>query len=119
MSEFESITTSQIDDITIVSFNDHKVMDPARIQILGEELLSLVDPKDPSKILINLDNVRFLSSAAINKLIVIDKRLKSVGGSLKLCAVSSQVSEVFAITHLDSVFEICNSQRDALESFAG
>ena len=118
MSEFESITTSLIDDVTVVSFNDHKVMDPARIQVLGEELLSLVNPENPPRILINLNNVRFLSSAAINKLIVIDKRLKSVGGSLKICAVSSEVSEVFAITHLDSVFEICDSQRDALESFA-
>ena len=119
MSEFSSITTSAIDDVTIVSFNDHKVMDPARIQVLGQELLSLVDPNQPSKVLINLDNVRFLSSAAINKLIVIDKRLKSVGGSLKICAVSSQVSEVFAITHLDNVFDIHKTQRDALESFAG
>ncbi len=119
MSEYQCITTTDVGDVIVVSLNDHKVMDPSRIQLLGEELLSLAGNGDEvPKVLINLENVRFLSSAAINKLIVLEKRLKSGGGGVKISNVSPEVGEVFSITHLDSVFDIRDDQRDALEAFA-
>ena len=121
MTDFQCITSTQVDDVIVVSLNDHKVMDPSRIQLLGEELLSLASPTvdgHAPKLLINLENVRFLSSAAINKLIVLEKRMKAAGGGVKISNVSPEVSEVFTITHLNSVFEICEDQKDAIISFA-
>ena len=120
MSDLQSISRNVIDDVSVISFLDTKVMDPARIQVLGEELLALVSEQAPAeKIVINMENVRFLSSAAINKLIVLDKRLKSKGGSLKLCNVTPEVLDVFTITHLNNVFDIRDDQGQAIAAFAG
>jgi len=118
MQELQCISQTQSDDVIVVVFNDHKVMDPARIQLLGEELLSLVVPEgDPERIVINLENVRFLSSAAINKLIVLEKRLKSKNGRLKVCNLTPEVRDVFNITHLNGVFQIYDDQNEAIGAF--
>ncbi len=116
MAEFECIDVSDSNDVSIVRLVDEKVMDPVRVQKLGDELLSL--PRQESdRILINMENVRFLSSAAINKLIVLEKRLSKKGGQIKFSNLQPEVKEVFNITNLNSVFDICEAQEDALEQF--
>jgi anti-anti-sigma regulatory factor len=129
MSEYQCILTNEVDGVTVVCLIDPKVMDPSRIKLLGDELLSLAGDhggKDrdqninhPSKrnLLINLENVRFLSSAAINKLIILEKRVTTHGGAIKICNVSPEVREVFAITHLNNVFEILDDHTEAVKAF--
>ena len=69
MSDFQCIELTNNDDVSIVRLVDDKVIDAERIQRLGEELLSLSKGDENRKLLINMANVRFLSSSAINKLI--------------------------------------------------
>lgn len=92
-------------------------MNADRIALLGQELLSLAEKDGPGRILVNLGNVRFLSSSAINKLIVLDQRLAAGGGELKLSNLNPEVEEVFNITQLDSVFDICASEDEAIKAF--
>lgn len=117
MSDFECIDVKENDNVSVVHLVDEKVMDPERVQKLGNELLSL--PKTNSeRILINMENVKFLSSSAINKLIVLEKRLSKSGGQIKLTNLRPEVREVFSITNLTSVFDICDVEEDALEQFS-
>lgn len=117
MSEFQCIRLSTQNQVAVVQLVDDKVMDAERIAMLGEELLSLADSQQGAKVLINMDNVRFLSSSAINKLIVLERRLTGNGGDLKLSNLSPEVEEVFNITQLSSVFDICPDEQKAIESF--
>jgi anti-anti-sigma factor len=125
MSDFECIELDSVDDVSVVKFKDQKVMDPARIEALGEELLSLVDAKSPDKsetenqanILINFENVRFFSSGAINKLIVLEKRLRANGRQIRLSNLRPEVRDLFSYTNLDSMFDIRDGQAEAIESF--
>ncbi len=117
MSEFQCIRLSKQNEVAVVQLVDDKVMDAERIAMLGEELLSLADSQQGAKVLINMDNVRFLSSSAINKLIVLERRLTGNGGDLKLSNLSPEVEEVFNITQLSSVFDICPDEQNAIESF--
>ena len=116
MSNYECINVQENDDISIVKLIDEKVMDPERVQKLGTELLSLPNG-ETERILINMENVRFLSSAAINKLIVLEKRMRGNGGQVKLSNLCPEVREVFSITNLTSVFDIREEQDEALEAF--
>ena len=117
MSEFQCIKLSRKNDVSVVRLVDDRVMDADRIALLGKELLSLTDSENGNRVLLNLGNVRFLSSAAINKLIVLERRLGAAGGDLKLSNLSPEVGEVFNITQLDSVFEICDDEDQALAAF--
>jgi len=68
-------------------------------------------------VLLNFEGVDFLSSAALNKLILMDKKVKQVGGVLRLCNLKAEILEVFTITRLTRVFDIRKSEADALKAF--
>ena len=72
------------DKVTVVTFNDSKIIDEAEIQEFGQELYDLVEREGRKKIVLNFGNVEFLSSAALGKLIGFDKRVKQHGAELDL-----------------------------------
>lgn len=117
MDEFQCIELNNVNDVFVVKFKDQKVMDPARIETMGKELMSLVKESDSEKMLINFDNVSFFSSAAINKLIVLEKRVRAQGGQIRLSNLRPEVRDLFSYTNLDSMFEIKSEQKEALASF--
>ncbi len=117
MSDYQCINLSSNHDVAVVRLVDDRVMDAGRIAMLGEELLSLASTHSGGKVLINLENVRFLSSSALNKLIVLEKRLSGNGGYLKLANLRHEVAEVFHITQLDTVFDIRSTEKQAFKAF--
>ena len=70
------IQTSEVGGVTLVNFVDRKILDAANIQELGEELFNLVEQDGYKNVLLDFSNVEFLSSAALNKLIILDKKIK-------------------------------------------
>jgi anti-sigma B factor antagonist len=92
-------------------------LDVTNIEEMGAELFGLIEQENRKHLLLNFTDVEFLSSAALNKLIVLDRKVKRVGGKLKLCNLRPEIYEVFAITHLENVFDIREDEREALESF--
>ncbi|MEM7479426.1 MAG: STAS domain-containing protein [Planctomycetota bacterium] len=117
MSDRKRTTVVNIGDLATVRFNDKKIVDSGNIEEMGAELLSLVDRDKMKHVLLNFDGVQFLSSAALNKLIMIDKKVKQAGGNLRLCNLTSEIMEVFTITRLDRVFDIRKTESDALKAF--
>ena len=116
MRDFECIELDSVQDIAVVKFKDQKVMDPERIEVLGKELLSLIDEDDSDSVVINFENVSFFSSAAINKLIVLEKRVRARGGQIRLSNLRPEVRDLFSYTNLDKVFDIKDGQSDAIDS---
>ena len=66
------LEVENIGDTTVVNFLDKKVLDEQNIQIIGEQLFSLVDNEGCRKVLLNFSNVEYLSSAALGKLTSIE-----------------------------------------------
>ena len=62
-------------------------------------------------------NVEYLSSAALGKLITLNKKLQNAKGKLILCAIDPQIHEVFEITKLDRFFKIIKDEQAALQAF--
>ena len=116
MDHFECIELDEKDSVSVVKFRDDRVMDPSRIQQMGTELMSLADEAAPSKLVVNFENVKFFSSQAISKLIVLERKVKSNGGALRLSNLRPEVRELFNYTNLDSVFDIREQESDAVES---
>ena len=69
------------------------------------------------KLLLNFNNVEYLSSAALGKLITLNKKLQAAGGRLILCNIDPQIYEVFEITKLDRFFNIQKEEQAALQAF--
>lgn len=111
------LEVEDIGDVTVVNFKDRKILDEQNIQIIGEQLFSLVDEAGRRKILLNFGNVEYLSSAALGKLITLNKKLQGVGGRLILCNIDPQIYEVFEITKLNKLFNIHKEEQAALQAF--
>ena len=71
------LEVEDIGDVTVVNFTDRKILDEQNIQVIGEQLFSLVDEAGRRKILLNFGNVEYLSSAALGKLITLNKKLQT------------------------------------------
>src|ERR1700751_5053443 len=108
------IKVNESGKVTVVTFNDSKIIDEAEIQEFGQELYDLVEREGRKKIVLNFGNVEFLSSAALGKLIGFDKRVKQHKAELILSNIRPEIYEVFAITKLTKLFVIKDDEADAL-----
>lgn len=117
MTDRRRTVVAQMGEVATVRFSDKKIVDSANIEEMGAEMMSLVDNEHLKHILLNFDGVEFLSSAALNKLILMDKKVKQVGGVLRLCNLRAEIMEVFTITRLNRVFDIRKTESEALKAF--
>jgi anti-sigma B factor antagonist len=117
MPGLRRVEVNEVGDVTVVHFRDQKIIEDLGIQEMGQELFQLVEGENRKKLVLNFSSVDFLSSAALGKLITLDKKAKARGGSLKLCNIRPEIYEVFAITRLNRLFDICDDEADALAAF--
>ncbi len=117
MAGYQRLDVNEVGDVTVVRFRDQKIIEDINIQELGQELFQLVEVDNREKILLNFATVDFLSSAALGKLITMDKKVKGHGGTLKLSNIRPEIYEVFTITKLNRLFDIKDDEADALAAF--
>jgi anti-sigma B factor antagonist len=104
-------------DIAVVNFVDKKILDEQNIQMIGDDLFRLVDELGRKKVLLNFQNVEFMSSAALGKLITLHRKLQGAGGKLVLCKIAKDIQDVFRITKLDKILDIKPDEQSGLQSF--
>ncbi|MCH2115338.1 MAG: STAS domain-containing protein [Pirellulales bacterium] len=114
MAKLRRIELSESTNVSVVRFKDQKIIDPQAIQEMGQELFDLIENDDRKKLVLNFSNVEFLSSAALGKLITFEKKAKIQGAELILTNISPEIFQVFSITNLDKLFQIKDSEADAL-----
>lgn len=117
MTEYRRLEVNEVGDVTVVRFRDRKIIDDINIQELGQELFRLIERDNRQKLLLNFSSVDFLSSAALGKLITLDKKVKAHSGAMKLSNIRPEIYEVFAITKLNRLFDIQDDEADALAAF--
>ena len=117
MGAYQRIEVSEVGDVSVIRFRDRKIVEDINIQELGIEMFRLVETDKRGKLLLNFSTVDFLSSAALGKLITLDKKVKAQGGVLKLSNIRPEIYEVFAITRLNRLFDIKEDEADALAAF--
>jgi len=117
MTDYRHLDVARVGDVTVVRFLDNKIIEDVNIQELGQEMFRLVESDGCDRLLLDFASVDFLSSAALGKLITLDKKMKAHGGTLKLSNIRPEIYEVFAITKLNRLFDIRKDEADALAAF--
>lgn len=117
MAESQSkFTISRVGQATVVKLAGPRITDQVYVSELGDELIAVVEAAEPPDILIDLNDVEFLSSSVLGKLIRLLKRIRETNGRLRLCSIRPSILEVFEITQLHKVFEIYPDADEALGS---
>lgn len=111
------LEVAEMGDVTVVRFVDRKLLDEANVQEAARELFRLVDVEQRSHLLLNFSTVDFLSSAALGKLITLEKKVRAQGGKLMLSNIRPEIYDIFTLTTLNRLFDIRQDEADALAAF--
>ena len=72
---------------------------------------------DNPRILLNLGEVDYIDSAGLSTLVALRTTALNAGGAMKLTNLTKRVSDLLQITKLLTVFDVYNSEAEAVESF--
>ncbi len=70
------------------------------------------------KILLNLGQVAYVDSSGIGELVSGFSAVTREGGTLKLLNLTQKIQDILAITKLLTVFDVHDTESDALRSFS-
>jgi len=108
------INIREVNSVSVVEFTgnlDTNTAPGAENQING-----LLD-SGASKILVNFENLNYISSAGLRVLLATAKKMMASGGSLKICSLNSTVQEVFDISGFSTILSLAANEAEALEAF--
>ncbi len=71
------------------------------------------------KLIIDLGKVDYLNSTAIGVLVKAHTTYKKQQGQVKLCGINKNINNIFVITKLTLVFDVCDTREEAIKAFSG
>jgi anti-sigma B factor antagonist len=70
-----------------------------------------------NRIVLNLGEVNYVDSGGLDALVELRTSAQNTGGAIKLTSLTKNVSDLLQITKLITVFDVYNSEAEAIESF--
>ena len=110
------ISVEYAKNATIITFTDEEILEDKDIRVLQESGMSVVEQAERINLILDFCNIRFLSSAVLGLLIRVSKKIYERDGQLRLCNISPKIYEIFKITRLTKIFDICRDKKNAVES---
>jgi anti-sigma B factor antagonist len=108
------LNTRTIDGITVVDCN-------GRI-VFGEESAVLRDTvkkliTENNRIVLNLAGISYIDSGGLGTLVALYTTAHNAGGAIKLANLTPRVGDLLQVTKLVTVFEVFDSEQEAIDSF--
>jgi len=110
------MTTREVEGVTVVAM-DGRIVLGEESNALREKVKSLV-AEGKKKIVLNMDNITFIDSAGLGTLVAAHHSAKGQGSALKLCHLGTKFQEVLQITKLMTIFDVYNTEAEAVASFS-
>ncbi len=70
-----------------------------------------------NRIVLNLGEVNYIDSGGLGTLVALRITAQNAGGTIKLTNLTKRVGDVLQVTKLLTVFDVYNSEAEAIESF--
>jgi anti-sigma B factor antagonist len=112
-----SLSSYTKDDILTVVFDDARILDEAKLEKVGSDLLELLNKTSEGRIILDFRNVKFMSSSMLGKLVQVHKKAVEYKVKMKLCSIDPEIRQVFKITRLDKLFDIEPDEAAARKAF--
>jgi anti-sigma B factor antagonist len=108
------ITTRTVQDILVVNCD-------GRI-VFGEESAELRDTikkllQQTNRLVLNLGGVSYIDSGGLGTLVSLYTTAHNSGGAIKLSNLTPRVGDLLQVTKLLTVFEVYDTEEEAIESF--
>lgn len=86
-------------------------------ELLKDKINSLVQ-QGHTKLILNLAEVPYIDSGGLGQVVRTYTTVKQHNGSLKLMNVTKRIEDLLAITKLLTVFDVFETEQEALQSFS-
>jgi anti-sigma B factor antagonist len=110
------MTNREVDGVAVVAL-DGRIVLGEESNALREKVKSLI-AGGKKKLVLNMNNVTFIDSAGLGTLVAAHHSAKTQGAALKLCHLGAKFQEVLQITKLLTVFDVYNTEAEAVGSFS-
>ncbi len=105
--------------VRVIRFQERRLFDDRTVREVGDHLLRVLAQVGPGESLIlDFTGVDSASSAMLARLILLLRRVESLGGQLRLCEIGEEVARALRMTNLDRIFSIDRDRRESLERIA-
>ena len=108
---------ADVGDVTVARFAVQRLQLEEFIRTIFQQLYGLVDVAHRNRLVLNLGTVEMLTSAAIGKLVMLNRKVQAANGRLALCCLTPTVKEIFDSMRLTDLFHIYPDEQAALQSF--
>lgn len=103
-------------------FNEIKIAEfygkiDSNTSLEAQNTLSDLIKQGGKKILINFENLDYISSAGLRILLTTAKQLENMGGSLRICKPNETVSQIFTISGFDQIIKVYTNEPEAMIGF--
>jgi len=109
------LTKRTVDGILAVEANGRIVFGEESSLLREEVKRSIADGQ--KRIVLNLSEVTYIDSGGLGTLVGLHTSAHNAGGSIKLANLTKRVGDLLQVTKLLTVFEVYDSEYEALEAF--
>ena len=91
-------------------------LDTLNFALLDKEITSLIE-KNQKNIILDCDDLDYVSSSGLRILLKALKQVNSAGGRFTICHLQPQIIQIFKISGFDHLFEIYPGRKEAVASY--
>jgi len=95
-----------VGDLTVVTFTEARILDEPRIQSIGDQLFRLAEQSGRKNLVLSFENVEYLSSHMVAKILTLQKKLRATGGNVVLRQLRPEIYENMRTANLDKVLDM-------------
>ena len=109
------LTKRTVDGIVVVGCNG-RIVFGEELGLLRDEVKKLI-ADGAKRLVLNLGEVNYIDSGGLGTLVALHTTAHNAGGTIKLANLTKRVGDLLQVTKLLTVFEVHNSEYEALEAF--
>jgi anti-sigma B factor antagonist len=113
-----ALMIQKMGNIIVVEFLQTSIVDQSQIERIKQEILEQVEKAGHPKLVVSFAGVTNISSAMIGVMMALHKKVKEMGGEMRVAAANKHIMQVFKLTRLDKVFAFYKTLDQAMQKIA-
>ena len=108
------ITSKNVDGVLVIECSG-RIVFGEESSLVREQVKAAIP--DNKRIVLNLGEVNYIDSGGLGTLVALHTTALNAGSTIKLANLTKRVGDLLQVTKLLTVFDVSNSENEAIESF--
>lgn len=109
------VTAKDVSGVTVLKVDGSLGISTLHLAEVEGQFMEVIDDKSKN-VIINLEDVPYISSSGLRVFLIIGKELKSSGGGLHICCGSGIVQEALEISGFSRMFKTYKTEDEAVRN---